>query len=90
MCRNKRLARHRVFDGLAQRGKANIGRFCGFKRHLIVNGQLKNSPSLNTPTTGARLNSRSTRSVARSPTPGNPESPLSTNQTSNFSRYRNP
>lgn len=42
------------------------------------------------PATGTRVNARSTWPVALSPTPSNPESPLSTCQNSNFSRYRNP
>jgi len=37
VCKNKRIPRHRVFDGLAQRGKSTMGYFYGFKLHLIVN-----------------------------------------------------
>lgn len=37
VCHNKRIARHQVFAGLAQRGKTSIGWFFGFKLHLIVN-----------------------------------------------------
>ena len=39
VCHNKRIPRHRVFDGLAQRGKTTMGWFYGFKLHLIVNDQ---------------------------------------------------
>lgn len=37
VCGNKRIARHRVFDGLAAIGKTTMGWFLGFKLHLIVN-----------------------------------------------------
>ena len=37
VCRNKRIHNHRVFKGLAQRGKSTMGWFFGFKLHLIVN-----------------------------------------------------
>lgn len=37
VCHNRRIARHRVFDGLAKRGKTSMGWFYGFKLHLIVN-----------------------------------------------------
>ena len=37
VCRNKRIASHRVFEGLAKRGKSTMGWFFGFKLHLIVN-----------------------------------------------------
>ena len=37
VCHNRRIARHEVFDGLAQRGKTSMGWFYGFKLHLIVN-----------------------------------------------------
>lgn len=37
VCGNKRINRHRVFDGLAQMGKTTMGWFYGFKLHLIVN-----------------------------------------------------
>jgi len=36
---NKRIARNRVFDGWAARGKTTMGWFYGFKLHLIVNDQ---------------------------------------------------
>jgi hypothetical protein len=37
VCHNKRIARHRVFDGFAARGKTSMGWFYGFKLHLVVN-----------------------------------------------------
>ena len=37
VCHNLRISRHKVFSGLAQRGKTSIGWFYGFKLHLIVN-----------------------------------------------------
>jgi len=37
VCHNKRINRHRVFDGLAQIGKTTMGWFFGFKLHLIIN-----------------------------------------------------
>ena len=37
VCHNKRIARHRVFDGLAQRGKTTMGWFFGFKLHMVIN-----------------------------------------------------
>ena len=37
VCHNKRIYRHKVFDGLAARGKSSMGWFYGFKLHLIVN-----------------------------------------------------
>jgi hypothetical protein len=37
VCHNRRIAQHRVFKGLAQRGKNSMGWFFGFKLHLIVN-----------------------------------------------------
>ena len=37
VCHNRRIARHKVFDGLAARGKTSMGWFYGFKLHLIVN-----------------------------------------------------
>ena len=37
VCRNKRISRHRVFRGIAKRGKTSMGWFYGFKVHLIVN-----------------------------------------------------
>ncbi len=37
ICHNKRIARHKVFEGLAERGKTTTGWFFGFKLHLIIN-----------------------------------------------------
>ena len=37
VCHNKRIARHKVFEGLAARSKTSMGWFFGFKLHLIVN-----------------------------------------------------
>jgi hypothetical protein len=39
VCHNRRIERHRVFDGLAARGKTSMGWFFGFKLHLVVNDQ---------------------------------------------------
>lgn len=39
VCHNRRIARHRVFAGLAARGKTSMGWFFGFKLHLVVNDQ---------------------------------------------------
>lgn len=37
VCHNLRIRSHRVFAGLAQRGKSSTGWFFGFKVHLVVN-----------------------------------------------------
>ncbi len=37
VCHNRRISRHKVFDGLAARGKTSVGWFFGFKLHLVVN-----------------------------------------------------
>lgn len=37
VCHNLRIPRHRVFSGVATRGKNSMGWFYGFKLHLIVN-----------------------------------------------------
>lgn len=37
VCHNKRIFQHKVFDGLAARGKNTLGYFFGFKLHLLVN-----------------------------------------------------
>lgn len=37
VCKNKRIFNHKVFDGLAARGKNTMGWFFGFKLHIIVN-----------------------------------------------------
>ncbi|MDJ0694018.1 MAG: transposase [Mastigocoleus sp. MO_188.B34] len=44
VCHNRRIANHKVFDGLAARGKTSVYWFFGFKLHIVVNerGQLLN------------------------------------------------
>jgi hypothetical protein len=44
VCENLRIPQHRVFAGLAQRGKTSVGWFFGFKLHLVFNdrGELLN------------------------------------------------
>lgn len=37
VCHNKRIARNKIFKGLAKRGKTTSGWFYGFKLHLIIN-----------------------------------------------------
>ncbi|MDP2161115.1 MAG: IS982 family transposase [Flavobacterium sp.] len=37
VCNNKRIFNHKVFDGIAQRGKSTMGYFFGFKLHIVVN-----------------------------------------------------
>jgi len=37
VCANSRIHSHKVFKGLAKRGKDSVGWFYGFKLHLIVN-----------------------------------------------------
>ena len=37
VCHNRRIERHRVFEGFAARGKTTMGWFYGFKLHLIIN-----------------------------------------------------
>jgi hypothetical protein len=37
VCHNRRIARHKVFEGLAARGKTSMGWFFGFKLHLVFN-----------------------------------------------------
>jgi hypothetical protein len=39
VCHNKRIARHKVFADLAERGKSSLGWFFGFKLDLIVDDQ---------------------------------------------------
>ncbi len=39
VCHNIRIPRHKVFAGIAKRGKNSMGWFFGFKLHLIVNHQ---------------------------------------------------
>lgn len=44
VCHNRRIKRHRVFDGVATRGKTSVDWFFGFKLHIVVNhlGELVN------------------------------------------------
>ena len=44
ICKNKRISRHKVFDGIAEIGKSTMGYFYGFKLHLVINerGELLN------------------------------------------------
>ena len=37
VCDSHRISSHKVFSGLAQRGKSSMGWFYGFKLHLIIN-----------------------------------------------------
>ena len=37
VCHNRRIHSHRVFEGIATRGKSSTGWFFGFKLHLVVN-----------------------------------------------------
>jgi hypothetical protein len=37
VCKPKRMYRHKVFKGIAKKGKSTIGWFFGFKLHLIIN-----------------------------------------------------
>jgi hypothetical protein len=37
VCHNRRIHSHKVFAGLAQRGKGSMGWFYGFKLHLVIN-----------------------------------------------------
>jgi hypothetical protein len=39
VCHNRRIGSHRVFKGLAARGKTSVDWFFGFKLHLIFNDQ---------------------------------------------------
>ena len=44
VCKNQRIHAHKVFSGLARRGRTSTGWFFGFKLHLIINdrGELLN------------------------------------------------
>ena len=44
VCHQRRIHSHKVFEGLAKRGKTSVGWFFGFKLHLVVNhlGELVN------------------------------------------------
>lgn len=37
VCHNLRIPRHKVFEGIAKRGRGTMGWFYGFKLHLVVN-----------------------------------------------------
>jgi transposase len=39
VCHNRRIHQHKVFKGLAARGKTSVDWFYGFKLHLVVNDQ---------------------------------------------------
>lgn len=39
VCDNHRISQHKVFRGIAQRGKSSTGWFYGFKLHLSINDQ---------------------------------------------------
>jgi hypothetical protein len=39
VCHSRRISSHKVFAGLAQRGKSSMGWFYGFKLHLVINDQ---------------------------------------------------
>jgi len=39
VCHNARIHQHKVFAGLAQRGKSSTGWFFGFKLHMVFNDQ---------------------------------------------------
>ena len=39
VCHNRRIQKHRVFRGLADRGKTSVDWFFGFKLHLVFNDQ---------------------------------------------------
>jgi hypothetical protein len=39
VCHNRRIQQHRVFRGLAERGKTSVDWFFGFKLHLVFNDQ---------------------------------------------------
>lgn len=39
VCHNRRISSHKVFAGLARRGKGSMGWFYGFKLHLVINEQ---------------------------------------------------
>lgn len=44
VCKNKRIKRNKVFEGVAQVGKSTMGYFFGFKLHIVINdkGELLN------------------------------------------------
>jgi hypothetical protein len=49
VCLNQRIASHKVFAGLAERGKTPTGWFFGFKLHLVFNNRGETLNVLYTP-----------------------------------------
>jgi hypothetical protein len=49
VCNNKRIYNHKVFDGIAQRGKLTMGFFFGSKLHFVVNDKGEILSSVITP-----------------------------------------
>lgn len=39
VCHNRRIQSHKVFEGMAQRGKTSMAWFYGFKLHLVLNDE---------------------------------------------------
>ena len=39
VCHNRRIQKHKVFKGIASRGKTSVDWFFGFKLHLVCNDQ---------------------------------------------------
>lgn len=39
VCHNRRIYRHQVFKGMAERGHSSVGYFFGFKLHVVINHQ---------------------------------------------------
>ena len=37
VCKNKRIFKHKVFKGIATRGKSTMEYFFGFKLHIVIN-----------------------------------------------------
>src|SRR3954464_11680912 len=72
VCHNRRIYRHKVFDGLAARGKTSMEWFYGLKLHFVINhkGQImavKITPG-NTPTAPCWMKSPGTWSASSTPT----------------------
>src|SRR3954464_6215625 len=51
VCHNRRIHRHKVFDGLAARGKTSMGWFFGVKLHFVINHKGRSWPGKSTPAT---------------------------------------
>ncbi|HZS08382.1 MAG TPA: IS982 family transposase [Blastocatellia bacterium] len=49
VCHDLRIYSHRVFKGLARRGKTSVGWFYGFKVHLVINGRVELLAAVITP-----------------------------------------